>query len=140
MNDKPKRKSIVANDERMLKVLEENLKKSYREEVKSFIKIVGAGFAFVSGVVAPFLLRPILPEKYKAVVEMFSSSLVFASSLFGFDYIIDYQNDKEFSNSLQEKVRRYQRRVEMKKNQSSATKNFAQDDQTFSSQNDEDEK
>ena len=140
MNDKPKRKSIVANDERMLKVLEENLKKSYREEVKSFIKIVGAGFAFVSGAVAPFLLRPILPEKYKAVVEMFSSSLVFASSLFGFDYIIDYQNDKEFSNSLQEKVCRYQRRVEMKKNQSSATKNFAQDNQTFSSQNDEDEK
>ena len=140
MNDKQKRKSIVANDERMLKVLEKNLKKSYREEVKSFIKIVGAGFAFVSGVVAPFLLRPILPEKYKAVVEMFSASLVFASSLFGFDYIIDYQNDKEFSNSLQEKVCRYQRRVEMKKNQSSATKNFAQDDQTFSSQNDEDEK
>ena len=124
----------------MLKFLKKILKSHIEKKSKSFIKIVGAGFAFVSGVVAPFLLRPILPEKYKAVVETFSASLVFASSLFGFDYIIDYQNDKEFSNSLQEKVCRYQRRVEMKKNQSSATKNFAQDDQTFSSQNDEDEK
>ena len=46
MNDKPKRKSIVANDERMLKVLEENLKKSYREEVKVVYKNCGGWLCF----------------------------------------------------------------------------------------------